>query len=83
MVKRTLLDLHKGTLDSRMRTRMSTTFFHRTTMSERKPTSFWQEQRDTVIILLQGFANILSLLKTSQEHSSSFGIFRSAKRLTY
>lgn len=50
---------------------MSITFFHRTIMSERKPTSFWQEQRDTVIILLQGFANILSLLKTIQKNTAA------------
>ena len=35
---------------------MSTRFSHRTTLSARKPRSFWREKLDTVVILLRGFA---------------------------
>ena len=34
---------------------MSTRFSHRTTLSARKPRSFWREKLDTVVILLRGF----------------------------
>ena len=34
---------------------MTLRFSHRTTLSVRKPVSFWQEKCDTVVILLQGF----------------------------
>ena len=47
-------------LDSRTRTTMSTRFSHRTTVSMHKPASFWQEKRDTVIILVQGLAKMFS-----------------------
>ena len=39
---------------------MSTRFSHRTTLSARKPASFWREKRDTVVILVRGFAKMLS-----------------------
>ena len=42
----------------------------------------WREKRDTVVIFVRGFATVL-WCQTSQEHGSSFGIFRSAKRLDY
>ena len=48
------------TLDCRTRTTTSTTCSHRTTLSARKPTSFWREKRDTVVILVRGFAKMLS-----------------------
>ena len=35
-------------------------FSQRTTLSARKPASFWREKRDTVIILVRGFAKLLS-----------------------
>ena len=47
-------------LDSRTRTTTSTRFSHKTTLSARKPTSFWREKRDTVVILVRGFAKMLS-----------------------
>jgi len=47
-------------LDSRTRTTTSTRFSHRATLSARKPTSFWREKRDTVVILVRGFAKMLS-----------------------
>ena len=34
---------------------MSMRFSHRTTLSARKPRSFWREKLDTVVILLRGF----------------------------
>ena len=45
--------------DSRTRTATSTRFSHRTTVSTRKPASFWREKRETVVILLQGFTNVV------------------------
>ena len=47
---------HERALDFRTRTTMSTRFPHRNTLSACKPASFWQEKRDAVIILVQGFA---------------------------
>ena len=44
----------------------------RTTLSARKPASFWREKLDTVFILLRGFAKVISSAKTSR-----------AKRLSY
>ena len=41
----------------------------------RKPASFLKEKRDSVVILVQGFAKMLS----KQVTSSRFGIFQSAK----
>ena len=38
---------------------MSTRLSH-TTLSTRKPAPFWWEKRDTVVILLQGFAKMMS-----------------------
>ena len=46
-------------LDSRTRTTTSTRFSHRT-VSARKPASFWREKRDTVVILVRGFARMSS-----------------------
>ena len=46
----------KRALDSRTRTTTSTRFSHRATLVARKPTSFWREKRDTVVILVRGFA---------------------------
>ena len=39
-------------------------------------------KRETVLILLRGFAKMLSSQKTSPEHGGSFGIFRSAIKLS-
>ena len=50
----------KGPLDSRTTTTTSTRFSHRTTLSARKPASFWREKGDTVVILVRGFAKMLS-----------------------
>ena len=47
-------------LDSRTRTSTSTRFSHRTTSSAGKPASFWREKRDTVVILVRGFAKMMS-----------------------
>ena len=55
--------------------RTSKRFSHRTTVSMRKPASFLKEKRDSVVILVQGFAKMLS----KQVTSSRFGIFQSAK----
>ena len=44
-------------------------------MSELKPASFWPKKRDTVLILLRGLQKWCPV-KESQEHGSSFGIFR-------
>ena len=66
-------------LDSRTRTTTSTKFSHSTTVSARKPASFWREKRDTVVILVRDFAK-----KSSCQNKSTTGkqfcIFRSAKR---
>ena len=43
-------------------------------MSARKPASFWQEKRNTVVIL-QKYCRP----KTRRQHGSSFGIFRLGK----
>ena len=43
-----------------MRTTTTTRFSHRTTVSARKPASFWREKRDTGVILVRGFAKMLS-----------------------
>ena len=53
-------------LDSRTRTTTSTRFSHRTTLSARKPASFWREKRDIVVILVQGFAKMLSCQNKSR-----------------
>ena len=55
-----------GPLDSRTRTTTSTRFSHRTTLSARKPASFWREKRDTVVILVRGFAKMLSCQNKSR-----------------
>ena len=47
-------------LDSRTRTTTTTRFSHRTIVSASKPASFWREKRDTGVILVQGFAKMLS-----------------------
>mgnify|MGYP000677641609 CR=1 FL=1 len=48
-------------LDTWTTTTTSTRFSHRTTLSARKPMSFWREKRDTaVVILVRGFAKMLS-----------------------
>ena len=53
-------------LDSSARTtRRSTRFSHRTTVRARKPASFWREKRDTVVILVRGFAKMLSCQNNS------------------
>ena len=41
-------------------------FSHGTTLSMRKPASFWRETCDTVIILVQGFAKMLSCQNKSR-----------------
>ena len=46
---------------------------HRTTLSTRKPVSFWWEKHDSVVTLVQGFAKCCHVI-TSQEHGGSFGI---------
>ena len=38
-------------LHARMRTTMSTTFFHGATVSACKPVSFWQEKLHSIVIL--------------------------------
>ena len=48
-----------GPLDSRTRT-TSTRFSHRATFSARKPAIFWRDKGGTVVILLRGFARMLS-----------------------
>ena len=53
-------------LDSRTRTTTSTIFWHRTTLSARKPASFWREKRDAVVILVRDFAKMLSCLNNSR-----------------
>ena len=53
-------------LDSRTRTSTSTRFSHRTTLSARKPASFWREKRHTVVILLRGFAKMFSCQNKSR-----------------
>ena len=55
---------------------------HRTTVRVRKSASFWREKRDTVIILVRGFAKKFKCrcVKTSQQHGSSFGIFFISKK---
>ena len=47
-------------LDSRTRTTTSTKFSHSTTVSARKPASFWREKRVTVVILVRDFAKMSS-----------------------
>ena len=47
-------------LDTKTKTRTSTRVSHRTTLRARKPASFWREKRDAVVILLRGFAKIMS-----------------------
>ena len=42
-------------LDSRTRMTASTRFSHATTLSARKPASFWRENLNTVVILVRGF----------------------------
>ena len=57
-------------------------------MSARKPASFWREKRDTVVILAQGFAKMLSCQNKSRTRLQfllfSFNIkeARKAKRIT-
>ena len=63
-------------LDSRSRTTTSTRFSHRTTVSGRKPASFWREKGDTVVILERDFAKMLSCQNnsTTRYHSWHFSI---------
>ena len=42
---------------------MSKRFSHRTTVSARKPASFWQEKHDTVVILVLGFSSCQNKVK--------------------
>ena len=58
------------------RTTTSTKFCPGTTVSARKPASFWREKRGTVVILVRGFAKMSSCQNKSP---SGFGIFRSGK----
>ena len=51
---------HQGALDSRTRMTPNTRFCHRTTVTARKPASFWQEKRDIVVILVRDFARMSS-----------------------
>ena len=51
---------HQRVSDSRTRTTTSTRFSHRTRVSARKPALFWREKRDTVVILVRGFAKMSS-----------------------
>ena len=37
----------------------STRFSHGAILSARKPTSFWREKRDTIVILVRGFAGFV------------------------
>ena len=46
---------------------MSTRFSHRTTASVRKPASFWWEKRDTIVILVRGFAEMLMCQNRSRK----------------
>ena len=46
-------------LNSSTRTTTSTRFSRRKILSTRKPVSFWWEIRDTVVILVRGFAKML------------------------
>ena len=47
-------------------TTTNTRFSHRATLSARKPASFWREKRDAVVILVRGFAKMLSCQNTSR-----------------
>ena len=49
-------------LDSRTRTTTTTRFSYRTTVSARKPASFWREKRATIVILERGFAKMSSVV---------------------
>ena len=70
------------TTRTRTKKRASTRFSHGTTLSARKPVSFWQGKRDIVVILVQGFAKMLSC-QIKLRPRWQFVIFRSAKRLSY
>ena len=70
--------LHQRALESRTRTTSSTTFPHRNTLSTRKPDSLLREKRNTVVILVRGFAKCRQNISRTRY---KFGIFRSAKRL--
>ena len=54
---------------------MSMRFFHRTTLSACKAGSFWQEKRDTVIILPQGFAKMLSCMSKQVKNTAAVSAF--------
>ena len=66
-------------LDSRTRTTTSTRFSHSTTLSARKPASFWWEKRDTVVILVRGFAKMLSCQNKSRTRSQFWHFLISKK----
>ena len=56
----------ESALDSRTRMTMSTRFSHRTTEIVYKPASFLQEKDDTIVILVQGSAKMLSCQNKSR-----------------
>ena len=64
-----------------MGTTMSRGFSHRTTLSACKPASFWREKCDTIVILEQGFAKILSCQNKSrtQQQFWHFSISKKAQ----
>ena len=70
---------YERALDSRTRTIMSTRFSHTSKLSACQQASVRREKSDTVVILVRGFAKMLSC----QKHGNSFCIFRSATRLSY
>ena len=51
---------HQRVSDSGTKTTTSTRFSHKTTVRARKPALFWRENRDTVVILVRGFAKMSS-----------------------
>ena len=69
--------LHQRALESRTRTTSSTRFPHRNTLSTRKPDSFLREKRNTVVILVRGFAKCR--VKTFQELGISLAFFDQQK----
>ena len=66
-------------LDSKTRTTTSTRFSRRTTLSVRKPASFWREKRDTVVILVRGFAKNVVVSKHGKNTVSVLALYDKQK----
>ena len=60
------VDILVEALDSRTRTTTSTRFPRVTTVSARKPASFWRENRDSVVILAGDLTEMLSCQNKSR-----------------